>query len=53
MKDGSFMFETPMVSTALYNVTVAVPPREQTCVVTSGSGTVGQASISDVTITCR
>jgi hypothetical protein len=51
--DGSFTFETPMVSTALYNVTVAVPPRAQTCTVANGSGTVGRASIDDVTISCR
>jgi hypothetical protein len=51
--DGSFAFETPMVPSALYNVTVAVPPQAQTCTVANGSGTVGHASISDVTITCR
>jgi len=51
--DGSFHFETPMVSSALYNVTVAVPPPAQTCTVAKGSGTVGRASISDVTITCN
>jgi hypothetical protein len=52
-EDGSFTFGTPMVTSALYNVTVAVPPRAQTCTVSHGSGTVGHASISDVTITCR
>jgi hypothetical protein len=51
--DGSFTFEMPMVSTALYNVTVAVPPPAQTCAVANGSGTVGRASIRDVIITCR
>jgi hypothetical protein len=51
--DGPFAFETPMVSTALYNVTVAVPPPAQTCTVASGSGTVSRASIRDVTIVCR
>jgi hypothetical protein len=51
--DGSFTFETPMVSSALYNVTVAVPPRAQTCMVEHGAGTVDEASINDVTITCR
>jgi len=51
--DGSFAFETPMVTSALYNVTVAVPPQAQTCSVANGSGTVGSASITDVHITCR
>ena len=51
--DGSFAFETPMVSSALYNVTVAVPPQTQTCSVANGSGTVGSASITDVIIACR
>jgi len=51
--DGSFEFEQPMVSTALYNVTVAVPPQAQTCSVANGSGTVGNASITDVLVTCR
>jgi hypothetical protein len=42
-----------MVSSALYNVTVAVPPPAQTCTVANGAGTVGEASIRDVIITCR
>jgi hypothetical protein len=51
--DGTFRFETPMVPSALYNVTVAVPPSAQTCAVANGSGTVGRTSITDVVITCR
>jgi len=51
--NGAFAFETPMVSSALYNVTVAVPPAAQACTVTNGSGTVGDASIRTVRITCR
>jgi hypothetical protein len=51
--NGSFRFETPMVSSAWYRVTVAVEPREQTCNVSKGSGTVGHADISDVLITCE
>ena len=51
--DGSFEFETPMVSSALYNVTVAVPPQAQTCTVANGSGTVGSARITDVIVACR
>jgi hypothetical protein len=51
--NGSFEFETPMVSSALYKVTVAVPPRTQTCTVANGSGTVGSAGITDVIVVCR
>ena len=51
--EGAFAFETPMVASALYNVTVAVAPAAQTCDVVNGSGTVGDANIRNVTITCR
>jgi len=51
--DGAFAFETPMVSSAWYNVTVAVLPRGQACKVANGSGTVGEAPIRDVVITCQ
>lgn len=51
-KDGSFTFDTPMVPSALYKVTVVVPPDLQTCRVANGAGTVKVASISDVTVTC-
>ena len=53
LRDGSFAFETRMVSSALYNVTVAVPPSAQTCTVLNGSGTVRHASIRSVSVTCR
>jgi hypothetical protein len=51
-RDGSFAFETQMVSSAIYNVTVAVHPNAQTCVVAHGAGTVKSADISNVTVTC-
>ena len=50
--DGSFTFETQMVSSAIYNVTVAVPPNSQTCTVAKGSGTVKGADISNVIVIC-
>jgi hypothetical protein len=50
--DGSFTFETPMVSSAIYNVTVAVPPSFQTCRVANAAGTVELDNISDITVTC-
>jgi hypothetical protein len=51
-EDGVFTFGTPMVSSALYNVTIAVPPNSQACKVTNGSGTVGSADISNVNVIC-
>lgn len=51
-RDGSFTFGTPMVSSALYNVTVAVPPKSQACKVTNGSGIVGSADIGNVNVIC-
>lgn len=51
-KDGSFAFETHMVSSAIYNVTVAVAPNSQTCMVARGAGIVKGADISNVIVTC-
>jgi hypothetical protein len=51
--NGAFAFDTAMVSSAWYNVTVAVVPRGQDCRVTNGSGTVGKADIRDVVIACQ
>jgi len=50
--DGAFAFEMPMVSSARYNVTIAVRPRDQICRVSNGSGTVGKADVRDVVVTC-
>jgi len=50
--DGSFTFETPMVPSALYNVTVVVQPNFQTCRVANGAGTVELVDIRDVIVTC-
>jgi hypothetical protein len=51
--NGAFAFETPMVSSAWYDVTIAVLPRDQTCKVTHGSGTVSEADIRDVVVACH
>ena len=51
-EEGAFTFGTPMVSTALYNVTVAVAPNSQACKVTNGAGIVGGADISNVMVIC-
>ena len=52
--NGSFSFGTPVASDATYAVTVLTQPTSpsQTCVVTNGSGTVGAANVTSVTVTC-
>jgi large repetitive protein len=51
---GSFTFATPVASGQPYAVTVVSPtsPISQTCTVTSGTGTVGNANITNVAVTC-
>jgi len=51
-RNGAFAFETQMVSSAIYNVTVAVQPESQTCRVARGSGTVNDADVRNVVVTC-
>jgi hypothetical protein len=41
-----------MVPSAIYNVTVAVHPTSQTCLVANGSGTVKSADINNVIVAC-
>jgi hypothetical protein len=50
----SFAFPTPVPSGQTYAVTVHAQPIDpwQTCAVTGGSGTVGGAPVTSVTITC-
>jgi hypothetical protein len=53
--DGSFAFTTPVASGATYAVTfVANPtsPVSQTCTVTNGSGTVTNANVTSVAVSC-
>jgi 6-phosphogluconolactonase (cycloisomerase 2 family) len=49
---GSFVFTTPIASGAAYAVAVLTQPSAQTCSVTNGSGTVGSANVTNVTVTC-
>jgi hypothetical protein len=51
--DGAFTFGARMVSSALYHVTVVVPPHSQTCAVANGSGVVGRTSVSNVSVSCQ
>ena len=52
--NGSFTFASPVSSGASYAVTIGTQPGgpAQTCVVTSGTGTVTNANITNVTVTC-
>lgn len=50
--DGTFAFGTPIASGATYAVTVASQPTGQTCTVTNGSGTVGNADVTTVSVAC-
>jgi hypothetical protein len=51
--NGTFTFATPIVSGTTYAVTVATQPTNETCAVANGTGTVGAAAITDVTVTCK
>ncbi|HEX5192329.1 MAG TPA: alpha/beta hydrolase-fold protein [Solirubrobacteraceae bacterium] len=50
--NGSFTFPTKIATGATYRVTVASNPAGQTCTVAGGSGTVGSANVTTVTVTC-
>jgi len=52
--NGSFTFTTALASGANYSVTVMTQPTgpNQTCGVTSGSGTVASSNVTSVTVTC-
>lgn len=52
---GAFTFAARLGSGAAYAVTVTTQPSSpgQTCIVTNGSGTVGTANVTNVTVDCR
>jgi len=50
--DGSFTFSTPLFSGNIYSVTVQSQPASQTCTVSNGSGTIMNANITNVVVTC-
>ena len=50
--NGSFTFATALASGAAYGVTVKTNPSGQTCTVSNGSGTIGSANVTSVTVTC-
>jgi len=50
--NGNFTFVTAINDTTAYAVTVKTQPAGQTCTVTSGSGTLSGANISNVAVSC-
>jgi hypothetical protein len=50
--DGLFTFSTPVAEGSTYSVTVGTQPTNQTCTVANGSGTMGAANVTNVTVTC-
>ena len=51
-RNGGFEFPLPMSSSDPYAVTVLTPPPGQSCVVSSGSGNVATANVTDVSVVC-
>jgi hypothetical protein len=51
-EDGEFSFFSSLRSGEAYNVTVLVNPSGQNCSVENGSGTVNDANVDDVYVTC-
>ena len=49
---GAFAFSRAIASGQPYVVTVSSPPAGQTCVVSSGSGTVANGAVTDVSVDC-
>jgi hypothetical protein len=50
--NGSFTFPTALAAGAAYNVGINTSPAGETCSVSGGSGTVGSANVTSVTVTC-
>jgi len=51
--NGAFTFKTALVTGASYNVTIATQPTSETCSVTGGTGTVGTANVTSVSVSCK
>ncbi len=50
--NGPFAFPTPVADTGAYAVTVHGQPADQTCTLAHGSGIVGTANVTNITVTC-
>jgi hypothetical protein len=51
--NGAFTFTTRLASGTAYKVTVGVQPTGETCTVTNGTGTVGTANVTNVSVSCK
>jgi hypothetical protein len=52
LADGSFSFPVQVPTGTQYLVSVAVQPAGQTCTVANGGGTINEATVIDVIVTC-
>ena len=53
--NGTFTFATPVAGGGIYDVTILGPPSSpiaQTCTLSNGTGTIGTAPVTDVTVHC-
>lgn len=50
--DGTFTFVTALDDAAAYSVTVLTQPSGQICTVSTGSGTIASANVTDVAVAC-
>jgi predicted RNA-binding protein with TRAM domain len=50
--DGAFAFPTPVADSSAYAITVRAQPADQTCMLAHGSGIVGTANVTNITVTC-
>lgn len=50
--NGSFVFPTPLVDGAAYDVSIATQPSAKFCTLTGGSGTVQAANVSSIFVDC-
>lgn len=50
--DGSFTLATGLTTGTAYDVTVQSQPLDQICSVSNGVGTINDANVTDVTVTC-
>ena len=50
--NGTFTFDSLLAQSTPYAVTVSTDPSGQACTVANGSGTVGSANVTNVSVTC-
>lgn len=50
--NGAFAFNTALATGAVYSVTVAAQPANQTCAVAAGAGNIASANVTSVSINC-